>query len=339
MAGEILVRRSRKCQTYSEKNGKPYFSFYAVPANSTWYWLRTPNKAESEEQPEFDYPVITNSLGIRDVEPPLAKAENEFRILALGDSFTEGVGAEYEYTYPKRLERILNDNCAPLPVRIINGGVSGSDPFYSYTLLRYKLLPYKPDLVTLAINASDVTDIIARGGDERFLDDGHVRFAKPPRDEWLFARSHLYRFIVMNLLGYDWFGLSASEQIAKREQAVDELGVIAEKFKALAARNDFSLLVILQPANQHEAVEQKYSFDADKLKSRLKQNQIDYVDQMQAFADKARMGMGEMLRFYWERNMHNTAAGYRILAENLADYIVGLRLNCQSPAIPRAQQP
>jgi lysophospholipase L1-like esterase len=261
IAGEILVRQSGKCQTHAERNGKKYLSFYAEPPNGTWYWLRAPNDTSSYQQPEFDYTVITNSLGLRGPEMPQEKAENERRIIALGDSFTEGMGAEYENAYPQWLEKILNEKTAAPHIRVINAGISGSDPFYSYTLLRDKLLPYKPNLVTVAINASDVKDLLTRGGDERFLKNGRVQFAEPPQDEWLFARSHLYR-LIKGVFGYDWFGLNPSEQIAKKEKAVDDLNAVLGKFKALALKKNFVLIAILHPANQHEAFEQNYRFDA-----------------------------------------------------------------------------
>ena len=35
---------------------------------------------------------ITNSLGLRDIEHPIAKDSNEIRVMGIGDSFTEGVG-------------------------------------------------------------------------------------------------------------------------------------------------------------------------------------------------------------------------------------------------------
>jgi hypothetical protein len=69
----------------------------------------------------------------------------------------------------------------------------------------------------------------------------------------------------------------------------------------------------------------------------MRGDQIDSLDLMEAFAEKARMGKGEILKYYWEINMHNTAAGYRILAETLADYIVRLRSRGQPVEPPTAE--
>ncbi len=326
VGAEIVLRWKGTYSTWVERNFGKYVSPYATPYLANWYWLRRPNDATTYKQPEFDFALITNSFGIRDIEHPSEKPENEFRIITLGDSFTEGQGAAYENSYVKQLEKRLNASCAPNHIRIINGGVAGSDPFYSFTLLRDKLLTYKPDLVTVAMNASDITDIIARGGEERFLENGRVHFAEPPKDEWLFARSHLYRFILMNAFGYDWFGLSPGEHITKREQAVEQLSVAAQKFQALAAQENFALLVVLHPADQFEALKQKYSFDAGKLKQNLEAHQIQYVDLMPSFAGQAKMGMQGILKYYWEKDMHNNAEGYKVLAEGIAAFILDKKL-------------
>src|SRR5262245_53708810 len=48
-----------------------------------------------------------NSRGYRDEERGLAKPAGVHRLLAIGDSFTWGVGVKFEDTYPHRIERDL----------------------------------------------------------------------------------------------------------------------------------------------------------------------------------------------------------------------------------------
>jgi len=73
-------------------------------------------------------------------------------------------------------------------IETLNGGVSGSDPFYSYYILRYKLLKYHPDLVVLTINKTDFDDFVCRGGDERFLSNGKIQTKSRPVIEWFFSK-------------------------------------------------------------------------------------------------------------------------------------------------------
>ena len=65
-------------------------------------------------------------------------------------------------------------------------GVSGSDPWYAYTQLRYQLLPLHPTHVIMAVNGTDITDIIFRGGMERFHADGTTHYRKGPVVEFFF---------------------------------------------------------------------------------------------------------------------------------------------------------
>jgi len=56
-----------------------------------------------------------NSRGYRDVERELAKAPGSRRALALGDSFTWGVGVEFDDTKLTELT-VVSENVAPIPI-------------------------------------------------------------------------------------------------------------------------------------------------------------------------------------------------------------------------------
>lgn len=320
IAAEIILRYLCLACTWTEQNSGEYVSPYQEPFENTWYHRRTPNAVYGYDQPEFDFELRMNSLGIRDLEHGIDKPPGEFRIVGLGDSFTEGQGASFENSYLKVLERDLNEKLDRVRLRIIVGGVAGSDPFYSYKLLKDKLLVFKPDLITLAINSSDIMDIVARRGNERFLADGTVRFAEPPCDEWIYARSHLYRALTY-LLGYDWLGLSPSEHITKREKAVEELEAIVEEFQALANRENCRFVVILHP-DAYELSTETYSFNAAALKQHFAENGISYVDLMQHFAQRMGIERESPKTLYWKKDFHHNEAGYRIFAEGVEEYLL-----------------
>ncbi len=321
IAAEIVLRTLCTVCTWTEQNTGEYVSPYQEPSDNTWYHLRARNDDSSYGQPEFDYELRTNSLGIRDVEPPHDKPPGEFRIIGLGDSFTEGQGASYENSYLKVLERSLNRKQERFHVRIIVGGVAGSDPFYCYKLLKDKLLGFKPDLVTLTVNNSDVTDVIARGGNERFLPDGTVRFAEPKADEWLFARSHLYRGFLMVVLRYDWFGLSPSERVSKRKEAVEKIETIVSDFRTLGMEKNFRFLAILHP-DPYEFSERTYQFDAAELKRYFSQSGISYVDLMEYFLSRTGPERESREKLYWKKDFHHNEGGYRLFAEGVEEYLL-----------------
>jgi lysophospholipase L1-like esterase len=321
LAAEAVLRYLCTFCTWTEQNIDEYLSPYQEPGPNRWYHLRGPNVVTSYGQPEFDYELATNSLGIRDVEPPMEKPSGEFRIVGLGDSFTEGQGVPYEDSYLKVLERNLNQKQTRVKVRVIVGGVAGSDPFYCYKLLENKLLRFAPDLVTLTINKSDITDIITRGGSERFLPGGTVRFAEPPADEWLFARIHLYRVFRMVVLRRDWFGLSPAEYAAKKTEAVEKLKGIVDEYHQLARKENFRFVVILHP-DSYELVSATYAFDAEELKRHFSAKRIGYVDVMERLVEKAGPERKGREKLYWKKDFHHNEEGYRIFAEAIEEYLL-----------------
>jgi lysophospholipase L1-like esterase len=322
-AAEVFLRYSCLTCSWSERNEGTYVSPYRVPFNHSWYRVRTPNIARTYGLPDFDYELRTNSLGIRDIEHPVDKPPGEFRIVGIGDSFTEGQGAAFENGYLKVLEKKLNERLQRPRVAVVIGGVSGSDPFFGYKLLTDKLLRYQPDLVTLAINNSDVYDVVVRGGNERFLPDGTVRFADPPWGEWFFARSHVYRAVV-SLLGYDWLGLSPSEHIVETGKAVELLKSIVSDYRGLADRENCRFLVILHP-DLSELSSQTYAFDAVALKEYFLEKRIDHVDLMEYFLKRTRLDHRAPEELYWKNDFHHNEAGYRIFAEGLEEYLMANR--------------
>lgn len=95
-----------------------------------------------------------NSHGCRDAEYPLDKPAGIYRILALGDSFTLGMGVEQEETYPAQLERVLSEGNHA--VEVINCAVIGYDMWQHNVALRKKARTYRPDLVTLGVFVNDL---------------------------------------------------------------------------------------------------------------------------------------------------------------------------------------
>ena len=109
---------------------------------------------------EWDIVYDINSFGLRDRDYPLEKASNTFRILALGDSFTEGHGVAIEHTFVKVLERKLNDASGndDVTYEFINGGIGGYSPMLEYLFLSKKALSLKPDMVVLFYDFNDLKD-------------------------------------------------------------------------------------------------------------------------------------------------------------------------------------
>lgn len=91
--------------------------------------------------------ALANRQGYRnrDVDP---KRPGTFRILAVGDSFTEGAGVEMDEAWPQVAERLLSRR-APRPVEVVNTGVGGWDPFQYAQFFESRGLGLDPDLVVV----------------------------------------------------------------------------------------------------------------------------------------------------------------------------------------------
>ena len=105
--------------------------------------------------------VRINSKGLRDVEHAYDKPAGIFRILVIGDSFTEGTLVELDEAYPKQLERRLRERGHQ--VEVINAGVGGYGTDQELLFLMREGLRYHPDLVLLGFFAgNDVSDTAAK---------------------------------------------------------------------------------------------------------------------------------------------------------------------------------
>lgn len=99
-----------------------------------------------------------NSLGMRDKEYSAEKPENTFRILILGDSFTEGQGVDQDKVFAKILETGLQGKIKEKKIEVLNAGTFSYSPLLHYLYLKDRGLSLKPDLVIVNFDESDVSD-------------------------------------------------------------------------------------------------------------------------------------------------------------------------------------
>jgi len=71
-------------------------------------WVHPANRGFTYPGNSGSVNVHFNSKGLRDVEHFYKKRDGIYRVLVLGDSYTEGVDVELVDTFPKKLEKLLN---------------------------------------------------------------------------------------------------------------------------------------------------------------------------------------------------------------------------------------
>lgn len=125
-------------------------------------WTHIPNHNLTYPGHSGSISIHFNSKGLRDVEHPYKKRSDVYRILVLGDSYTEGVDVELTDTFSKRLEILLN--ARGLFCEVINAGVGGYGTDQELIFLTREGWKYDPDLVIVAFTIdNDVHDNVAKG--------------------------------------------------------------------------------------------------------------------------------------------------------------------------------
>lgn len=101
------------------------------------------------------YPVIISTQGFRDRVMEVPKPTQTRRIICVGDSFTYGANIALDETYPKQLERLLNDGRPPA-IDVLNAGVPSYNTVSELRFVQEDLLRYEPDLLLVQFHFGDV---------------------------------------------------------------------------------------------------------------------------------------------------------------------------------------
>ena len=102
-----------------------------------------------------DYKISTNSLGFRDKNNREIPLKNDiYRIILMGDSFTESVGVNWENSFPG----ILSENLIKKNIEILNAGNIGYSPKIYYLKTKYLIenVKLKFDEIIVFIDISDL---------------------------------------------------------------------------------------------------------------------------------------------------------------------------------------
>ncbi len=127
------------------------------------------NQTISHERSWLPKAVIakTNSDGIiGGIEYQKVKPAGVFRIIAIGDSFTEGPYVEPDHNYPWKLERMLNSSVScggHQKFEVLNFGVGGYDIQYASHRFLMHTLEYNPDMILWFMKEDDFQEIVEIG--------------------------------------------------------------------------------------------------------------------------------------------------------------------------------
>jgi len=124
--------------------------------NSKFGWGLKANYRQTSLSPDTGQEELLtiNSKGFRGEEFDTEKDFKKTRIIMMGDSVTFGITPE-ACPYPAQLQSLFNQKY-PHKVEVINAGVGGYSSEYVLKRLKYDILQYKPDIITVYVGWNDL---------------------------------------------------------------------------------------------------------------------------------------------------------------------------------------
>jgi lysophospholipase L1-like esterase len=156
-AVELLARRLAPQRLYHHPRGL----FVTHPTRTYELAPRFRGRLDTRE---FRVEMATNGSGLRDERDYDARHPDTVRILAVGDSFTSGLGVEATETFVKVLERRLNASASRPRFEVVNAGVPSYSTREAALFLKEEGSAFQPDLVLVGFFVgNDVVDNAGRG--------------------------------------------------------------------------------------------------------------------------------------------------------------------------------
>jgi len=296
-------------------------------------WKHTPNvsKVFVNEFGEQAH-VRQNQYGHRGQAHPITKNPKKYRILVVGDSFTEGIHVGENDLFTDLLER---NNSS---MEVINAGVGGYGTVQEYLYLETAGLKHNPDLVLLMVFENDLADnclsaypgfgprpYAVRNGQSvqivRYPDPREfLKYALPvPFANALNRHSYLFYFLNDNV----YYRLRAAHmrELQKADlKRTDECGRYDVMFSMinqivqLLAAHKVRLALVLIPTR--EQVRQGDVSTLQPIIDYCEREGIAYLSLLQ----RLRMDMDKAPP-YFPRDIHWTRAGHRLAAEGISLFL------------------
>jgi lysophospholipase L1-like esterase len=323
---ELFLRYGlKRYASYMELNGQSHYTSIYPKGDETWFHTYGDREEITDPRREFTHFRTINSLGLAEREVRPEKDPDEYRMIALGDSFTEGVGTSYEFTWAKVAERKLAARVPGKTITTINAGISGSDLYFQYVLFRERLLSFSPDLVILVMNSSDIEEPMIRGGMERFRPDGTTVYSRQgPSWEWLYGVSFIVRHIVHDVLNYNRYLMKEDETKSEQIKAAGGIAAVIDDFEELSKIHEFDLLFVAQP-DAEEVASNAYLYGFGNVVSALEtRRNTNFIDLLAYYRTRRIITEKNVREFYWRIDGHHNQKGYEVMGTAIANKVWSL---------------
>ena len=220
-----------------------------------------------------------NSLGMRDYTSSVEKEEGIFRIATVGDSLTFGVEIELDKTWPKLLERKLQEKISK-DIEVYNLGVDAYNSEQEAEYIDKKVLGFKPDLIIIGYSLNDILPVYFLPFDADYqaernkITDDFVPFHCRFRSElWDKTGQAFIENIILPNKGLDSLTYSpylSTCKWARVKSAFEKIGKISEE-------NDIPILLVIFPIRH---ADEKYEKIHLKIVNEAEDNGFYSLDMM-----------------------------------------------------------
>ncbi len=155
IAAEIVIRAIPDKPDDIEWVGNPK-SFYEHDPLLGWRNIPNTKTIRASTRGKIKVLYQINSRGIRGPEYSYEKAKNEYRMLFLGDSFTEGYVVEFDDLFSEVMKSELNNLKKGINFQAINSGTSGWSTDQELLFFQNEGRKYNPDLTILMFFQNDL---------------------------------------------------------------------------------------------------------------------------------------------------------------------------------------
>jgi len=260
-----------------------------------------------------------NSYGMVGEEYELAKENNCFRILVLGDSITQ------DGWYVESLKKKLNSNPdLTYNFELWNAGVNGYSINQYAAFLKYKAIKYHPDMVLIGFCLNDFgltsTVVIYKnsmGFSEYYYPGFRLATSLPILNRFLFKYSYFYRFLIMRIenvlanIEKNKFG-DDSYRSGETFYFLNLMKNICDKHKISLVSVIFPLLKPMEEYKDYERTQYEVVVQV------LNELMIDYVDLHNHFQDKDLYS----LRHIKGEDIHPSPEGHEIVAKAIYYHLI-----------------
>ncbi len=257
-----------------------------------------------------------NSLGLRGrKEYPFA--HSNYRILAIGDSFTYGLRLKDSGSWPRQLEKILQKQNPQ--VEVLNGGRPGTNTTQQLKLFNKAFHQYQPNLVLMGFLLNDCTALCSNCGPVLLKQKIQRAINRP---SLLGKISYLYRMIHVSLLKKKLTRETIDMYKSPYRDELESYGQCTTAFREWKKKADeqgFRFAVVIYPMLFGLDKEYPFAEEHKKIKDYLASIGVEAFDITDAF-----LGQKDTELWVHPANSHPNRRANAIAARRIAEVVQGM---------------